>query len=269
MVKPAVQAAGLRLNEAEFDRPEFEGPGTDYVICSVPRSGSTLLAYLMRACGRMGVPHEYLQPNVHLPVLARRLQLVGKDGTVNVEAYLHAIRKRRTTANGVFGVKLHFSQLAPLVRNVSVVKWIRESRLIRIRRRDLVGQAISYYTAQASGVWSAVDMASVSASPTPVYDGASIARYLRMIEAEDKGWDTFFAAEGLRALDIWYEDLIADADSVCKSVCAHVGVDPAYAFDIGSIGLKRLASQRSAEWKERFRAEHADLLQGATHGVRS
>jgi LPS sulfotransferase NodH len=82
-----VPAVAVDMNDTRFDLPDFEGRGTDYVMCSLPRFGSTLLAYLLRDCGAMGVPHEYLHPTVHLPVLARRFQSIRQDGVVDMDIY--------------------------------------------------------------------------------------------------------------------------------------------------------------------------------------
>jgi len=160
------------LNDPASDLPEFDGPGTDYIICSTPRSGSTLLGFLLRDCKMMGVPHEYLHPTVHFPALARRSGLIASAGSVNVDKYLAWLRRRRSTKNGVFGLKAHFSRLDPLAHRPSVAQWIKGARLIRIRRRDLVLQAISYYTALETGVWATVDGSAIAAAPSPDYSAA-------------------------------------------------------------------------------------------------
>ncbi len=260
MASPSIPSVAVDVNDARFDLPEFEGRGTDYIICSIPRSGSTLLAYLLRECGAMGVPHEYLHPTVHLPVLARRFQSIRQDGTVDIDLYLRSLRKRRSTPNGVFGLKAHFGQLARLLHIPSVGKLFDGARLIRIRRRDLVRQAISYYTAEATGVWSAAAAGSLGDLPSPNYNGVAISRHLSMIVAENEGWERLLADRGPAVLDVWYEDLVAETNSVCRSVCNHVGVNPAGTFDLRHAGMQRLSAARADEWKQRFCADHAALV---------
>ncbi len=256
------------LNDPASDLPEFDGPGTDYIICSTPRSGSTLLGVLLRECKMMGVPHEYLHPTIHFPALARRSGLIASGGSVNVDKYLAWLRRRRSTKNGVFGLKAHFSHLGPLAHRPSVAQWIKGARLIRIRRRDVVLQAISYYTALETGVWATVDVSAIAAAPSPDYNARLIEKCVRAILEEDAGWNRLFAQKGLTPFDVWYEDLIATPDSVCRSVCNHVGVEPAYTFDLAAVPLKRLASSRAEEWKQRFCAEHQALLQTLTPASR-
>jgi LPS sulfotransferase NodH len=239
----------------------FEGQGTDYIVCSTPRSGSTLLAYLLRECGVMGVPHEYLHPTVHLPALAQRFQLVHQDGAVDIGLYLRLLRKRRSTANGVFGLKAHFSHVAPLLHIAPVAELFERARLIRIRRHDLVRQAISYYVADRTGFWSTLDAASLTAFSTPDYDGVVIAQYLSVLLAEDEGWNKLLTDRRRTVLDVWYEDLVSKTDTVCRSVCDHVGVHPATTFDLKRVGLQRLSAAHADEWKQRFCADHAALVQ--------
>ena len=195
MARSPVPSVAVDVNDARFDRPDFEGQGADYIICSIPRSGSTLLAYLLRDCGGMGVPHEYLHPTVHLPVLARRFQSIRQDGAVDLDLYLRSLRKRRSTANGVFGLKAHFNQLARLLHIPSVGRFFEGAQLIRIRRRDLIRQAISYYAADATGVWSTADAASLADLPPPDYNGVAISRYLSLISDEKRAGRGFWPIE--------------------------------------------------------------------------
>ena len=133
--------------------------------------------------------------------------------------------------------------------------------MIRIRRRDLVRQAISYYTAEATGVWSTADAGSLADLPSPGYNGVAISRYVSMLLAEDEGWERLLADRGTSVLEVWYEDLIAETDSVCRLVCSHVGIHPAAPFDLSRAGMQRLSAARTDEWKQRFCADHAALVQ--------
>jgi len=267
MTRPPVPALAVDVNDARFDQPMFEGRGTDYFICSIPRSGSTLLSYLLRDSGVMGVPHEYLHPTVHLPVLARRFQSIRQDGTVDIDLYLRQLHKRRSTTNGIFGLKAHFSQLFPLLHIPAIAKSFEGAWLIRIRRRDLIRQAISYYTADVTGVWSTLDAASLADVPPPEYNGVAISQYLSTILAEDEGWEGLLADRKSSVLNVWYEDLVSDTDRVCRAVCDHVRVRSASTFDLARAGLQRLGAARADEWKRRFCAEHVELLQGLASRV--
>jgi len=45
MVMQPVSAVAVDMNDTRFDLPDFEGRGTDYVMCSLPRSGSNGFAH--------------------------------------------------------------------------------------------------------------------------------------------------------------------------------------------------------------------------------
>ena len=61
-----------------------------------------MVGHAMTRTGLLGVPFEYLNP-VNLSEWQKRLGVLGPEAT------LREIRKRRTSGNGVFGLKAHFS----------------------------------------------------------------------------------------------------------------------------------------------------------------
>jgi LPS sulfotransferase NodH len=70
-----------------------------YLICTTPRSGSTLLCRYLTATGCAGVPDEYLFEKT-LP------RFYGKHGVSDFPSYFRALLENETTPNGVFGLKL-------------------------------------------------------------------------------------------------------------------------------------------------------------------
>jgi len=166
------------------------------------------------------------------------------------------LRKRRSSANGVFGMKAHFHQLSPFLDDPAITQFIRGAKLIRMRRRDLVSQAISYYVATSTGLWSVADTTAEEANE-PAFNRGQIEAALDTIRSEEAGHQMLIHDYGLSAFDVWYEDLIADPDSICKGACRCVGVECDHRFDIAQAGLKRLATARNAEWKQRFTQTHS------------
>lgn len=107
------QRHGLPLFLEQYDCSEWRGAARSHLILSTRRSGSTLLAELFRATGRLGVPAEYLTRTHMLPRLAPRLGAVRPDGAIDMSVYLRALVQRRTTANGLFGMIVHFRDIRP------------------------------------------------------------------------------------------------------------------------------------------------------------
>src|SRR5262249_15586129 len=89
--------------------PENDFPPTacrfKYLICSTPRSGSTLLSTGLASTGRAGRPLEYLSQPYGVVFKER-------NGRLLLPEYWRFLVTRRTTPNGVFGMKMHFDQFA-------------------------------------------------------------------------------------------------------------------------------------------------------------
>jgi LPS sulfotransferase NodH len=122
-----------------------------YCILSSQRTGSTLLGRTLYETGLAGDPLEYFNPP--LLVVARK-QTEKPD--LGFSGFLKLIEKRRTSPNGIFGMKVHYHQLKQvLVTEERSAAFLRGfDKLIWIRRRDRVGQAISKVIAEKTQVWS-------------------------------------------------------------------------------------------------------------------
>lgn len=233
---------------AEYDLPPVPGgPTRRYVICSTPRSGSTLLGRLLEASGHMGVPYEYLNQQVHMRPMAERLGVPPQ----RVGQYLAAVEQVRTTPNGVYGLKGHFHQIGPLLGNSHVKRLMAGSVLVWIRRRDLLGQALSYYRASATKVWSVTEG---SEAPPPVeYERGAIVAGMDQLLAENASWEAWFASQGRPFVTVWYEDLVARPDAVCKRVCrAVLGYAIEHVFEISQADIVKMRDDTTDEWRRRF-----------------
>ncbi len=123
-----------------------------YCILSSPRSGSSMLCSALRATKSAGVPLEYLNPDLMTLWVKTKRPLRPEIG-----AYMTDIERRRTTANGVFGQKLHFNQwaklLAPAGEAVSLGFLKSMDKLIFIVRRDKLAQAMSWTFAKQTMIF--------------------------------------------------------------------------------------------------------------------
>src|SRR5262249_13182638 len=88
---------------AKFDFPTPTKPTTFYMVASTPRSGSTYLCYQLWGTGQLGAPQEYFNYNSLMLEMAVRL------GTTNIHDYVRRLFEIRTSANGVFAFKAHWS----------------------------------------------------------------------------------------------------------------------------------------------------------------
>lgn len=265
----ATVSAPYDLAGPEHDLDAWEGsPGRCYVLCSMPRSGSSLLSEAFHATGRMGTPIEYLDPTNALSVLRERW------GAAALPAYIQALHRHRTTGDGLFGVKLHWFHLRALAaglaasgaidpggggdrqRSAALGALAPNWRAVLVTRRDTVRQAVSWYAADRTGRWSSVDPRG-RADPVD-YDAQAIERRRRLVLAGTRAWSRFLARSGADVLEVVYEDLVADYTSTVRAAARHVGVDLA-AEPLAPPRLRRQSDDRSEELVARFRAEQGPI----------
>ena len=106
----------------EFERTE---PRASYLVCSIPRSGSSLLCELLGGTGLAGAPAEFFHPD-KMAALQQRWGVEGLDD------YLRELFARKTSPNGVFGTKAHWGQYKPLFGEADPRTVLPDPRLVFI-----------------------------------------------------------------------------------------------------------------------------------------
>jgi trehalose 2-sulfotransferase len=256
---------------------------SSYLVLASQRSGSTLLVESLRATGVAGEPQEFFQ---YLPATSQAPQprewFAGVDesilplldpldvGTPDLappEIWRDYIRTVGRTPNGVWGGKLMWNQTPLLLERASglpdrsdpsaggLLASIRdvvgeEPLLIHIHRPDVVSQAVSFWRAVQTRVW--------RGRPDPVrdaratYHAGAIAHIVAMLRAQERGWQNWFAEEGIEPMEISYPVLWRNLTEVVANVLEALGLDPRLA---PQPVLERQADQRSDEWVDRYRAD--------------
>jgi trehalose 2-sulfotransferase len=228
--------------EPSLDFPTVTAASRRYAICSTPRSGSHFLGQLLFATGVMGCPLEYFHPQNVLRWQERQQAAQAAD-------LLPFLERIRTSPNGCFGAKVHFSHVATLSRHLPLAAFLDSFAHVHITRRDVLAQAISYVRAQQTDQWISRMPAS---GRTPVYDTDRIRRRLIEVVRQNASWDHLFHSFGVRRLAVEYEELAADPAKIVRDIAAFVGVtlDPNAAAP-----TPRTARQRdevSDTWRARF-----------------
>jgi LPS sulfotransferase NodH len=243
-----------------------------YVICASPRTGSTLLCRGLEATGRAGAPAEYFDCRPEVIAYWRH-----RLGDRRRETYADTIIAAKSTPNGVFGAKTHWTTLGDMrallregdvpPRNAAGVESI--DALLRARfpavyyvwlsRRNKVAQGISHYRAARSGVWEVTkeeQRGESLRSDLVRFDSDAIAHCVALARAYDLSWHRYFAANGLAPMRIWYEDLVGTYEPTIRRVLT--GLDIAHG-DLPTIEppLARLADAKSSAWEAQFRATAA------------
>ncbi|OBH03066.1 MULTISPECIES: Stf0 family sulfotransferase [unclassified Mycobacterium] len=257
-----------------------EGPSS-YLVLASQRSGSTLLVESLRATGVAGEPQEFFQ---YLPATSQApqprewfadvedesiLRLLDPidEGTPDLappEIWRDYIRTVGRTPNGVWGGKLMWNQ-TPLLLNRAkdlpnrsgdglraAIRDVigEEPLLIHVHRPDVVSQAVSFWRAVQTRVWRGRPDPTRDARAT--YHAGAIAHVVTMLRAQEAGWRTWFAEEGIEPLEVPYPVLWRNLTQVVATILEALGLDPALAPEPA---LERQADQRSDEWVERYRAD--------------
>ncbi len=228
--------------EPRLDFPEAAHVSTKYAICSTPRSGSHFLGQLLYGSRRMGCPLEYFNRG-NIVYWHERARAAG------VSDLLQFLVTIRTSPNGCFGLKAHFSHLQTLARHIALDEFATAYSHIQIVRRDLLAQAISFARAEQTGEWISRGPAS---GVTAVYDRPLIRRCLIEITRQNASWECFFHAYGVRPLVVEYKSLAADPPQFVRKVASFVGVDLPTDEPIPGPRTSRQRDEESEAWRERF-----------------
>jgi len=263
-VADAAPDAPYDLLSADYDLPAGRGPvRRSYLICSTPRSGSTLLAEAMHRTARLGIPAEYLEVQAAMPYLYRRW------GCSGFEDYVGRLHQHRSGDGGVFGVKAHwhqvieFSNLSQGAEPLADVDFrviagvlgrvVPNPVFLYVTRRDKARQAVSHWLADKTRRW--IDLGSKPVTEVPPYDAGEIARFAEGIDASEAAWDRFFDLARVEPLRVVYEDFVAAYDDTVRRAAAH-GVETD-ALPVPPPRMRRQSNEASKAYAERFRAEWA------------
>lgn len=230
-----------------------------YAILSSPRSGSTLLGRVLHETGMAGDPQEYFNP----PLLRIERER-SANPALNINEFIRRMEARRTSPNGVFGMKMHYSQMLGVFGakkpNPNMVRMLRGFQsLIWIRRRDRIGQAISQAIALRTNVWSSEDSRFRKDPEVNIHPYDCI-NTLRAVAGDDAGWEQLLRATGLPVLEVWYEDLVAQYEPQTRRVLEHLGISG----DVPVIPPQPLEKQAGV-LNERLRRELLAYLGAGTH----
>lgn len=247
-------------------------PFQAYVICTSPRSGSTLLCRLLRKVGTAGFPGSHF----HEPSLDEWLAYYGLDQTQfrgpkdALAAVFEAALDYGRGKSNIFGLRLQrrsFDFFADQLRvlypsrandTARINAAFGETLFVHLTRDNKLDQAISYIRAQQSGLWHAApdgtEIERLSEPKDPKYDAAAISAQLAAFKRMETEWEDWFSKEGLTPIRVTYSELSAAPYATLTSVLDALGLDPDPNAEITPPTAK-LANEINAEWAERFRRE--------------
>jgi trehalose 2-sulfotransferase len=250
-----------------------------YLVCATQRSGSTLLCEALKATQVAGNPLEFFEgrPDTGIPPAPLDyLQgiddayvlglLAGAPPTpapsysdlrdVTWEQHLERSLRAGRTPNGVFGAKLMWNQVADIAelsgRPADPLPLLQDllapTHWVWVRRRDVLRQAVSLWRALQTQAW----RNGSTAERVAVYSRAAIAHLTTLLADQDAAWGAFFAGNGLRPLELIYEEYARDISGAVAQVLKHLGVRP-IPVGSGEAPIRRQSDSISEEWAEAYR----------------
>jgi trehalose 2-sulfotransferase len=254
------------LAAAELDRDrgrDAPPPGRSYVICSTPRSGSSLLSEALAGTGCLGTPLEYFdRTSAHGDLRLRW-------GCPDMACFVRCLHRYRVGPDGVLGVKLHWFQLADVTAELAANEPARRgyeraraameriapgAALVHVQRHDRDRQAVSWAVAELTGCWER--RGSDEVPTVDDVDPAHIADCRRRIEENERAWAQFFHRTGQPVASVTYEELVADYEASVRRVTSRLGAADA---TVPAPTLVRQADRRSDALLARYRSSSEEL----------
>ncbi len=244
-----------------------------YMICTAPRSGSTLLCKMLAATGIAGHPRSlFYRPCLSDWMTRLKLEVPANSATqhARLERIMQAALVEGRGGTPVFGLRQQWPSFAFLCKTLArlhpTAKTDRDcidrsfgpTRFIHLIRSDKLGQAVSYVKAQQTGLWHVApdgsELERTAPPEAPVYDADRIKNCIASLTSYDLGWTAWFAQEGISPLRICYTDLSQAPGATLRRVLEHVGLDPDAAEGVKP-EVRTMADATSRDWIARFRAE--------------
>ena len=229
------------LTLADHDYPAWDGrPRRTILLCSAPRSGSTLLGEALYFAGDLGCPLEYFHEGFSPDFIARWR-------TTTLNEYLSAVHRNRTAPNGTFSAKIFWADILGLLQErdanlhaavtsmppamrgpapelyraiaATLADLLEGATYIHLRRLDRVRRAISGIVAEETGLWRAIP----GVGPThprakPAFDFDTIANRVLASDQHHTHWTNLFAAIDTTPISLTYEDLTSDYSGTVRRV---------------------------------------------------
>lgn len=182
------------------------------ILAATPRSGSSFLAHAMISTGLLGITDEYFNFE-HL----ERAYGLHED----VLSACELAASRGASENGVVSFKLFPPQLDRMSRDIELTQWFPNPTWIWLKRRDVLGQAISYSIAHQTKSWNSLD----ERQSAPEFSFREIRRRMHDVILANSAWEAYFAEKGINPLIYWYEDIEKATLPVLREIAERLAID--------------------------------------------
>lgn len=193
---------------------------------------------------------------------------------MNYADFLRAALTEGRGDNGVFGAKLMWGTLEQLIGKLGelypesadadaelLTRVFGRTRLVFVRRDDVVAQAVSWLRAEQTNRWYVGGNGEISGqggvAREPSFDAGRIDELIGMIERDNAAWEEWFASAGMRPYVVRYEELRGDMAGVTRDIVAFLQLEmPAGQAIVAR--HRRQADELNDQWIARYRREAED-----------
>ena len=257
------------------------GRTDSYLICSTPRTGSTLLCGLLESTEVAGRPESYFRQPDEQSWAARWGIVRSPDGVFEYAEYVRAALASGRTEKGVFAARIMWGTLDRVVDKLGAVypaltgadidllnRAFGHTRFVYLKRDDVLAQAVSWYRAEQTNVWFEIDQSeSEQPEQEPCFDFDQICKLVQVIDGHNAAWRAWFASVGIQPHLVRYEDLAADPIGVTCGILDFLKLELPPGRKIQT-RHRRLANELNAQWIDRYRAEQAERLSVSSESER-
>ena len=251
-----------------------------YCICSIPRSGSSLLSSALRTTEVAGRPAEHFNDwffNKHLRACHEigwlnrfrfELQTLRKKNYKFFKKYPHALPPyvrgllRTQSIDGVYGMKLHHSQYLAHIYPVSLGDLFGPMKYIVLTRRDRVRQAVSWARAEQTKRW----FSSRPEQAKPKYDFARIVHAHAQIVNEERQWNEYLSEHGIEPLRLVYEDFVLNYRSTLVDILSFLELPASTVATLSQPDPEKQSDHLNAAWAAQYCRDLKAFADGAFVG---
>lgn len=241
-----------------------------YLICSTPRTGSTLLCGLLESTGVAGRPKSYFRQPDEQSWAALWDIVRSTDHVFDYADYARAALAAGRTENEVFAARIMWGSMEELVEKLGAVypdiagadlhllkRAFGNTRFVYLQRTDVLAQAVSWCRAEQTNIWQETDQPESRQSvPKPSFDFEQIHELIQVINEHNAAWHEWFSSLDIQPYLVRYEDLVSDPIGVTCNILDLLKLELPPEREI-LVRHRRLADDINIQWIERYRTEMA------------
>ena len=149
---------------------------------------------------------EYFHPYQYLPALSERWNCL-QNGTIQHQCYVDALFSNRSSSSGI---NLHGSHVTRFIEYFKYFPKLDALKIIHLRRRGSLRQAITYEIASQTGQWSSLFVRAID----PIYDYLKVKNKFERIEKQTRTNLAFIEKNGSPSLDVFCEDFQNSSEKI-------------------------------------------------------